>query len=434
MADWLLSIPAFIKIAVSFFGILLLYRMKIPLGISMFVNSLGLMIWAGTGFGRVFRRLRLLLLPENVLLLIAIVALIFFTEALRKTGKMQRTIDALKGIFKKTTVLYAGFPALIGLLPMPGGALFSAPFVKSVDENDSLHSAHKVAINYWFRHIWEYWWPLYPGVILAIKFSQLPPGIYFALQIPFTIVAVAAGYFFILRSIISKKVDNENIVYDTKAVMHTLVPIGALVLFAVAGTWAMKILGSPESLSNIPAILAGLGFSLVLVFFKKTGAIIPTLQIFKQKSLWTIIAVVLGVQLYSVALKTPLGKEGMTLVSLMRDEFLETGIPLVLVIMLVPLISGIITGIAMGFVGASFPLVFALLGESPEFNVIAATTALAFGFGYVGMLLSPVHICFMVTNEYFKSRLIQSYPWLIGPAGVMIVATLCLSALYYTVF
>ena len=43
---------------------------------------------------------------------------------------------------------------------MPAGALFSAPFVAAVDEGGELESSHKVAINYWFRHIWEDWWPL----------------------------------------------------------------------------------------------------------------------------------------------------------------------------------------------------------------------------------------------------------------------------------
>ncbi|MBD3322111.1 MAG: DUF401 family protein [Chitinivibrionales bacterium] len=433
MVNILVAVPAFGKIASSFFGILLLYRLRVPLGISMIINSLLLMLWAGTGTIQSFSRLKIVLLPENMLLLIAILLLIFFTEALRETGKMQRTIDSLKSLFRKSIYLYAGFPALIGLLPMPGGALFSAPFVKSVDEHNDLKPQQKAAINYWFRHIWEYWWPLYPGVILAIKFSGLSPGTYFALQMPFTLASVAGGYFFILRGISSKNISLKHGACNPNAVTATLVPIAVLVLCAVAGTWILEKVNSPESLGNIPAILGGLVLSLFIVFFRNTRSIIPALAMFKSKSIWAIIGVVIGVQLYSSALKAPVADSGQTLVSLMRDEFLSTGFPIVLVIMLVPFISGVITGIAMGFVGASFPLVFAIIGENPDFNVVAATTALAFGFGYVGMLLSPVHICLVVTNEYFKSRLVTSYPRLIGPASTILIMSICLAGLYYIV-
>ena len=93
-----------------------------------------------------------------------------------------------------------GLPALVGLLPMPAGAAFSAPLVASVDTEDELEPAHKAAINYWFRHLWEYWWPLYPGVLLAITYSGLSAAIFYLIQIPFTLVAAATGYFFILRA------------------------------------------------------------------------------------------------------------------------------------------------------------------------------------------------------------------------------------------
>ena len=46
-----------------------------------------------------------------------------------------------------------------------------------------------------------------------------------------------------------------------------------------------------------------------------------------------------------------------------------------------------------------------------------AATALAFGFGYMGMMLSPVHVCLIVTNEHFQTRLPHSLRGLLAPAG-----------------
>ena len=97
----------------------------------------------------------------------------------------------MKSWLKNRRLLYVGLPALVGLLPMPGGALFSAPLVDSVDSEKGIGGTLKAAVNYWFRHIWEYWWPLYPGVILAIRYSGLPFELFLIIQAPFTLAALA---------------------------------------------------------------------------------------------------------------------------------------------------------------------------------------------------------------------------------------------------
>jgi hypothetical protein len=47
--DWLLYIPAYVKVGSSFFGILLLYRLRAPLGAAILFFSILLTLWAGTG-------------------------------------------------------------------------------------------------------------------------------------------------------------------------------------------------------------------------------------------------------------------------------------------------------------------------------------------------------------------------------------------------
>jgi uncharacterized protein len=127
----------------------------------------------------------------------------------------------------------------------------------------------------------------------------------------------------------------------------------------------------------------------------------------------------------------PLHEKGITIVAMMRDEFFAIGVPIVAVIMLIPFISGAVTGIAVGYVGASFPLVFALLGDHPPFHILVATTSLAYACGNIGMMLSPVHICLIVTNEYFKAPLSRCYRYLWAPGVVMIIAAIAISGAYY---
>ena len=75
-------------------------------------------------------------------------------------------------------------------------------------------------------------------------------------------------------------------------------------------------------------------------------------------------------------------------------------------------------------VGAGFPIVISLLGENPELSSLLSTTALAYGFGYMGMILSPVHVCLIVTNEHFKTGLTDSLIRLLKPALVVFTGTL----------
>jgi uncharacterized protein len=428
--DLLLNLPAFVKIGVSFLGILVIYRVGLSLGYSILIFSIVLTFWTGTGLDGLFYQLKALIFAENYTLLIVIILLLFFTEALNQTGKMKRTIDALQDWLKNKKLLLFGFPALIGLLPMPGGALFSAPLVDAVDSEKDLEPAHKVAINYWFRHIWEYWWPLYPGIILAIKYSGLPSGIFYLIQIPFSIAAFAGGYFFIIRKIKNKDGKFKPGTLDLNAAFATLFPISVLVVISLLGSFLLPYSGISKTLSNLLGMIIGLIIGLAIIFWKQKNAFFKSLSFFKKKNTFDMLLLVLGIIIFSAALTIPLGQNA-TLVTAMRDEFLKFGIPILLVIALIPFISGAVTGVAFGFVGASFPIVFAMLNGNTSLNVLMATTTFAYGCGYVGMILSPVHICFVVSNEYFKTKIFAAYKYILMPVLVVLLSGFLMSACYY---
>ena len=56
--------------------------------------------------------------------------------------------------------------------------------------------------------------------------------------------------------------------------------------------------------------------------------------------------------------------------------------------------------------GASFPLVLSLTSGLPE---AASYITLAYGFGYLGMMLSPIHFCLVLTKDYFKAQMAGIY-------------------------
>jgi hypothetical protein len=112
-------------------------------------------------------------------------------------------------------------------------------------------------------------------------------------------------------------------------------------------------------------------------------------------------------------------------VSQVRDELMAYKIPVLLVIMILPFVSGIITGVAMGFVGASFPLIIPLFPAIQAFDYMALA-ALAYAFGYMGMMLSPVHLCLLVSKDYYKASLTKSYRHLLPPVIAVLIGVVVL--------
>jgi len=112
--------------------------------------------------------------------------------------------------------------------------------------------------------------------------------------------------------------------------------------------------------------------------------------------------------------------DGSFLMEQVRRELVDLGIPVLLVIMCVPFVAGLTTGIAVGMVGAAFPVVMGLMGESPARAELLSTTLLAYALGYMGMILSPVHVCLIVSNKHFETNLAESLIRLLKPAAMVI--------------
>nr|HPQ53769.1 DUF401 family protein [Spirochaetota bacterium] len=94
----------------------------------------------------------------------------------------------------------------------------------------------------------------------------------------------------------------------------------------------------------------------------------------------------------------------------------------------IPFISGITTGIAVGFVGASFPIVVSLSGGD------ISQLVLAYGCGYMGMILSPVHVCLVVTAEHFGTDVGTTLRKILYPASAVMAGTVLLHLLYRVMF
>jgi len=83
----------------------------------------------------------------------------------------------------------------------------------------------------------------------------------------------------------------------------------------------------------------------------------------------------------------------------------DSGIMLVLTFMLLPFISGVLTGLMIGFVGLAFPLLIGIVQHSPLQEYTLPLIVLAMVAGNCGQLFTPLHVCLVVTAEFFKTTL-----------------------------
>jgi hypothetical protein len=59
------------------------------------------------------------------------------------------------------------------------------------------------------------------------------------------------------------------------------------------------------------------------------------------------------------------------------------------------------------------------MGEAQH---ILAYVMLAMVCGFAGVLLSPLHLCLLLSNEYFKTNLLSVYKYLWWPCIALIIA------------
>ncbi|MCP4682322.1 MAG: DUF401 family protein, partial [Desulfobacterales bacterium] len=263
------TVPAIVKVICVFALILILNRVRLSLSLCLFIGSLALGLWMQLGPAPLAQSAFFSLTGLQTVSLVLIVGFILVISRLMKeTGHMERIVESFSMFSRDDRVVSSAMPALIGLLPMPGGALFSAPMVETTLCERPLSGEKKTAVNYWFRHIWEYWWPLYPGVVLAVTLLEVDTWRFMAIMAPMTLVTVLAGAVFILRPLGKMPVIRKQGGLSwtiLRGFLWEIMPILIVVLLimALAGLMGLMALAGYEikvsgGLSILPGLLASM--------------------------------------------------------------------------------------------------------------------------------------------------------------------------------
>jgi hypothetical protein len=414
-----------IKLLVVFASLLALTRLCVHLGAALALGGIALCVWAGRGMATGSDMAAALGQSELWLLMLNILLIMEYGRYLGNTRNASIIMDSARawgGRHGRAFSLVA-LPAVIGMVPMPGGALFSAPLVGQTVPGPEWDTDWKAAVNYWFRHLLEYWWPLYPVVIVTLSIFKLELWQFILIQLPVSLAALGGGYFVLIHPHLAVLKQHELTVRPARRrLAMILLPIaltvgGALGLPGVlAWVWPELPLQTRKLLAMLIGLMAGLVIILRDTEPEDRRKFLPSLVDPKTLS---ILAVLGG----AIFFKGMMDRSG--LLPLASESLLDAGIPLVLVVAVLPFVAGFVTGVAMAFAGAAFPLL-AGLAANPETGLTpAAVLVLGFACGYAGMMWSPIHLCFILSRSFFTASQRGLYRYIIpasmAPLGVALI-------------
>jgi len=339
--------------------------------------------------------------PKSLEMTATLALTMVMENLLRTTGMLKRMVTSLSAALPDRRMVMASLPAMIGMLPSPGGAVFSAPMVAEASQGIVASPEQKALINYWYRHIWEYVSPLYPGIILAAGLTGFSTQQLFLAHLPFALTVILAGAWYCFRGIDPQR-------ESPAAPVGRLKPFGTFLLMSSPILISLSLVVA----FKVSAVLALSGGVLVL-FIAHRYRPLQIIKTLRESLSFKALLLVVGIMIFQEVLRATGALAGIS------SFFAASGLPVPLLVALIPFIAGIMTGLTVGYVGITFPLLLPLMGgASPSIWL----EALAFASGFAGVMLSPVHLCFVLTREYFGADTAVVYHRLAIPSLLVLAA------------
>lgn len=339
---------------------------------------------------------------KTIEILIILYGIAVFEYTLRVTGMLNKLIVNLKRVFRDDRLVLGLLPAFLGFLPSPGGALFSAPLVDEASKNLVLSLEEKSFINFWFRHVWETVFPLFPGLILASAMSKIPLSALAWQMSPAVAVSIITGSAVVFsRKIVCRDGAHaaaEAVRFNPSVLSDLLVNL-LPILIVISGALFFKI-------NMILLILIAVTWA-----FIQTGTGAGSLgKILKDTLYSQNLMLIVAIMMFAGILEDSGASRAIP------ETFVAMKIPLFFIFMALPFVLAVLTGINTAFVGLTFPILASLAG-----GLTVKSTALAYIAGMAGVMVSPVHLCLVLTLNYFKAGTLGFYKMLIFPAGSLLV-------------
>lgn len=397
------------KIAIVFVVILVFLRLKWNIGYVMVIASGMVFLLYLVPVAKIIATIKTTITDAvTVKLFFALTLIRMFEIILREKQVLARMTEASRHLLNRKKAVIISMPLLIGLLPSLGGAYFSAPMVEETTKDLNMQPEEKGFINYWFRHPWELILPLYPGILLASALTGIELRGFILANMPYALLIIITGFLFSMRNIKGGFAGQEKAVPSAKGNGHDNFSgqrnSGDLVSFFPLSAILLLVMVFHIELHYTLGLTV---FSLVLFYRLRPAEV---MKILRYGFALNVVVMIFGVMLFKFAM------EGSGAVNHLNRYFTESGIPVITVLFVLPFITGLLTGLTVGFIGGTFPLLISLTG------VHLNQVSFAFASGYAGVLLSPVHLCLVLTRDYFKADMCGMYKRILPSCGIIMSA------------
>jgi hypothetical protein len=356
--------------------------------------------------------------PKTVSIAGIVSLILILSNSMEIAGQMQRLLNSFRGLVSSPRLNLAILPALIGLLPMPGGAAFSAPMVKELGTQSKLSGAQLSFVNYWFRHIWEHWWPLYPGILLTTVITDLSLPFIMLLMCPFTIIAVWLGYRALKNSELFRDVRASNQHAPLRPFLKELVPIIIAIVPGLSMGIAFSTIFPAFAISKQLGLILALCMAIGWVWYVNGTSKNRIWSLLRNPRLLKMIYMIAAIFIFKGILANSHAADAV------GRELVQMHVPLILIAVVLPFLVGMSSGIVIAFVGSTLPILIPLIHSFGEAAFLPAYVMLILAGGFTGILLSPLHLCFLLSNEHFGVSMGSVYKYLWWPCVFQVAASI----------
>jgi len=337
-------------------------------------------------------------------LVIIVILIKIFAVVLEETGQISLVIENLKRIIPERGML-AIIPFIFGLLPVPGGALLSAPMVDSEGRRLGVSNEGKTFLNLWFRHIGFLIFPLATALVVMSQISGININRLIVMQTPIFVVSVIVGSFYVIK--LSKKREKEEIVKKKGVILETLINFTPLlVTIVLTMTLSLFINLNISFLISLPS-----GIILSLIIYKGGNKV----QFVKKGFSASIGLAVFSIMLY----KNVANVSGVA--EIVAKYLQHTSMPAMLIIPVLSFSIGVLTAHNMAAIALAYPMLYPIIGNDIRL------VSLLYISSFMGYLISPLHLCVVVSYEYFKPKFVELYKLMLPPALLMVVIAVIFS-------
>lgn len=404
-----------IGVIISFFTVVILLSMKKSLGAAMFIGSLIVGVSSTNDIaenisGLIPTFIAGVIDPIAIELIVLVSLVAIFGYLMKELELLTDLIDVARYYLSSIFFIITAIPSMIGVLPMPGGAVFSAPIIEPIGDQMEMSSARLTSLNIYYRHLWYFIFPYMPSMIIASSLSNINVMTIALMHIPIVGIMIVIGWIYYnndKKKLIQKEVNQD---IDTEEVSF---------LDAIKVLLPFIIVLVPPLILDISFVYALIVAILYIILLRK--------DLFEWKYLLNgmnlqLTVGVAGIMVFKAFIENSEG------VMILTELLINFGIPLFLLALVIPFIAGLLTGNHTGAIGISYPILLSLFTDS---SMYLLWHMIIFSSSYFGYVLSPFHLCNLMTVKYYNISLDKYYREIIVPFAGTAAGIFLLSVIYY---